>query len=395
VRAPHAAVPALLVALAVGCPARDAGAGGSLDALTVRAGAELVVYQDNDATTVVSPVVFGGVENVLGGWGVSGSMLVDVVSTASADIVATASTRWKEVRYAPALSGHRRFGDVDVTLRGAFSSEPDYLSLAAGTSVSIDLAHKMVTPTLTYDFAHDTLGRAGTPFSLFSRPIARHSASLGVGIVLSKSTVFVPSLSAVVELGDGSKPYRFIPVFDQAHVGLVQPGMVAAQLDPLRLDFRPLEQLPTERQRWALDGRLLHRFSSSTLRLDQRLYADTWGLKATTTDARWFVDTSERVRIGGHARFHAQTSVSFWRLAYQATLTSQGPKVPALRTEARELGQLFTPTAGLDLRLVLDRQRRLALTFGGDVSYTRFLDQLFITQRVGFLGTSMLEAEIE
>ena len=384
-----AVAPALLVALGLAGEVRAEGP------LTVRAGSELAVYQDTDATTVVSPVLFASVENVLSGWGLSGSFLVDVVSTASADIVATASSRWSEERYAPALSGHRRFGGFDVALRGSLSSEPDYLSVAGGTSISLDLARKTVTPMLTYDFAHDTLGRAGTPFSLFSRPIARHTASLGVSLVLDKATVFVPSVTAVVELGDGSKPYRFIPMFSDTAALQVQPGMVAAQIDPLRLDFRPLEQLPTERQRWALDGRLLHRFSRSTLRVDERLYADTWGLRATTTDVRYFDDVSPRVRLGGHARLHAQNAVSFWRLAYVATMTSAGPRIPALRTEARELGALYAPTVGLDLRWALDRGGRFAFTFAGDLTYTKFVDQLFIDHRVGFLGSTVFEMEFE
>ena len=149
---------------------------------TVRVGSETAIYQDTDATTVFTPVVFGGVENVLAGWGVNGSFLVDVVSTASADIVATASTRWTEVRVEPAISGHRRFGDADVALRGSLSNEPDYLSFAAGTTVSIDLHHKMITPSLSYDFGHDTLGRAGTPFSVFSRPIVRNTAFARRGV---------------------------------------------------------------------------------------------------------------------------------------------------------------------------------------------------------------------
>ena len=370
----------------------DARAGGPL---TVTAGSETAVYQDTDATTVVSPVVFAGVENVLKGWGVSGSLLVDVVSTASADIVATASSRWSEVRVAPALGAHKRFGDVDVGLHTGLSSEPDYLSVAGGASVSADFAHKMITPTLTYDFAHDTLGRAGSPFSLFSRPIARHTATFGVGIVLNKSTVFVPNLTAILELGDSSKPYRFIPMFDKDSVAQIQPGMLREQIDPLRLDYRPLEQVPTQRARWALDWRLLHRFARSTARLDQRLYVDTWGLKASTTDARYFHDVSDKVRIGGHFRFHAQSQVSFWRLAYVATETSQGPRFPALRTEARELGTLYTPTEGLDLRWALDDKGRFALTFTGDVGYTRFIDQLFIDHRLSFLGSTLFETEIE
>ncbi len=394
----------LMVVFAVAADARADGAAGNdgkpsspsaVSPLTVRTGSEVAVYQDTDYTTVVTPVVFAGVESPLGGWGVSGSLLVDAVSTASADIVATASTRWQEVRVAPALSGHKRLGDVDVALRASGSTEPDYLSLAGGVSVSADLARKMVTPALTYDFAHDTLGRAGTPFSVWSRPIQRHTASLGVAFVLDQATVFVPSVTGVFEIGDTSKPYRFIPMFDAAHVGLVQSGMGASQIDPIRLDFRPLEQLPTERQRWALDGRLAHRFANSTLRVDQRFYADTWGIKASSSDVRWFVDVTPRLRAGAHLRFHIQTAVSFWQLAYVATMTPQGPKVPALRTEARELGALYTPTEGLEFRFALDRRGRFALTLGADMGETKFIDQLFIDHRLSVLGTTLFETEIE
>ena len=394
-RLPAAVAPASLIVMGLAGVAGDARAAGPLGPLTVHAGSETAVYQDSDATTVVSPVVFAGVENVLKGWGVNGSFLVDVVSTASADIVATASSIWREVRFAPALGAHRRFGEFDVAVRAGLSSEPDYLSVAGGLSISRDLAHKMITPTLTYDFAHDTLGRAGSSFSLFSRPIARHTASLGVAMVLDKSTVFVPNLTAVFEFGDTSKPYRFVPMFDEATAPRIQPGMTREQLDPLRLDYRPLEQVPTQRQRWAFDWRLLHRFSRSTVRLDQRLYIDTWGLKATTTDLRYFADVSPKVRLGGHLRFHGQSAVNFWRLAYVATETSQGPRFPALRTESRELGTLYTPTVGMDLRWALDQEGRFALTFTGDVAYTKFVDQLFIDHRVSFLGSTLFEMGFE
>ena len=253
----------------------------------------------------------------------------------------------------------------------------------------------MITPSLSYDFGHDTLGRAGTPFSLFSHPIVRNTASLGVAMVIDKATLFVPTLWVQLEGGDTSKPYRFVPMFDRAGAARVQPGMSAAQIDPLRLDLRPLDQLPTQRARWALDWRLLHRWSATTLRVDQRLYLDTWGLKATTTDARCFGDASNRVRLGGHLRFHAQTGVSFWKLAYVATMTSQGLVVPALRTGAHELGPLLSPTAGLDMRVALDKAGLFALTVASDVAYTRFIDHLFITDRVSFLGSTTLEVELE
>ena len=55
---------------------------------------------------------------------------------------------------------------------------------------------------------------------------------------------------------------------------------------------------------------------------------------------------------GSLASFHAQTAVSFWKLAYEATWTSQGPRIPALRTEARELGMLATRAGPPSLRRI-------------------------------------------
>jgi hypothetical protein len=385
-------LPIALLACAAFCAGKDARAEGD-SPLTIRAGAEMSLYQDNKATTVTSPTVFAGVENVLAGWGVSGTLMVDVVSTASADIVATASTRWKEVRIAPAIRGRHRFGDGDVAVRAAVSSEPDYLSVAGGATYSVDLANKLVTPSFSYDFSHDLAGRTATPFSLFARPINRHTLSSSVSLIMSKATVFVPAISATFENGDTSKPYRYIPLFSPNAATQVVSGMSALAINPLRIGLTPLEQLPMSRQRWSLDGLILHRFAQSTVRLEERLYVDTWGLKATTADAHYQIDLSESTRIGAHLRFHAQTGVSFWRLAYVAQSTSAGYEVPALRAGGPELGPLFTPTEGLDLRIELSHHNHLALSFAADVAETRFLDHLYLTERTSFLGATTLDAE--
>ena len=75
-------------------------------------------------------------------------------------------------------------------------------------------------------------------------------------------------------------------------------------MNAARLPERVLEQLPTSRNRFSMSGRLAHRFQSSTLRLDERLYADSWLLLATTTDARYLVDASKRFEM---ARTSAST----------------------------------------------------------------------------------------
>ncbi|MEJ7729632.1 MAG: DUF3570 domain-containing protein [Polyangiaceae bacterium] len=354
---------------------------------------EVSAYADNDYTEVLTPAVTGSLESPTGGWGLTASFLVDVVSSASADIVASASPRWTELRYAPALSVHHPIADADVAVHGALSHEPDYLSLSLGGSVAMDILRKSVTPSIGYTYSHDTVGRAETPFDVFSRVVQHHAIDLSASFVIDKATMVIGSGTLVVESGDGSKPYRAIPMFDPAAVGRAYAGMGAAAVDRLRTDDRPLEQLPTERERWALEGRLLHRFARSTLRLGERLYTDSWGLWATTTDARWLIDVGPSVRLGPHLRLHEQTGVDFWRLAYTAVPGPDGVVLPALRTGDRELGPLVAATTGFGFGLQLTRGLRATLE--GDTVFTQFLDHLYILQRAGVLTTATLEASIE
>src|SRR5262249_53093577 len=150
-----------------------------------------------------------------------------------------------------------------------------------------------------------------------------------------------------------SKPYRYVPLF--APGTDVPKGAPVDLVNKVRLSYRPLEQLPTSRDRFALSGRIAHRFDATTMRADERLYADTWALFATTTDVRVISDLSSRVQLGPHLRFHAQKAVNFWQRAYVVQL---GFDFPALRTGDRELGPLYGITAGGSIHFGLGPSER-------------------------------------
>jgi hypothetical protein len=363
--------------------------------LNLHFGSEVSGYHDSDHVDVVTPAFFFNVESPTGGWGFGGSLLVDVVTAASTDIVATASPRWTEQRYVPAIGGHKRFGDVDVNLHGALSYEPDYLATSVGTTVAVDFRQKTVTPSITYDFAYDISGRSGTSYDVFSRKLMRHTVDLGSTFVIDKSSIFAASFTSVFEDGDSSKPYRYIPMFAKGIAPRVLPGQSITSVNFYRNPERVLEQLPTDRQRFALSGRYARRFTTSTLRADERLYIDSWGLKASTTDARFLVDLTKNIRVWPHLRFHAQSGASFWKLAYVAEQSPTGLQVPALRTGDRELGPLLGLTGGAGVRFAFGEDKNWGLMFTGDVNYTRFLQTLFILQRVGYLGALTLEVDVE
>jgi hypothetical protein len=362
----------------------------SAQSIDARVGTEYGQYADSDHVFVETPSVHGAVANPTAGWSAGGQYLVDIVSAASADIVSTASRNWTEVRQEGNVEGAYKPGNLGASLDASVSSEPDYLSWAAGGAVTQDLLSKSLTLQLGYGHGHDVAGRTGTPFSVFSRVIDRDAFKAAVGFVLDRATVVSLLGDVDLESGDSSKPYRYIPLF--APGTIVPRGAPIDMVNGLRVSARPLEQLPLSRQRYAVTGRLAHRYARATLRLDERLYADSWAMLATTTDVRFLFDLGTRVETGPHARVHAQSAVSFWERAY--TL-GPGYDFPALRTGDRELGPLVNVTAGWTLQIALGRAadpRAWLLGFHLNATSTQYLDDLYVTQRVSALGGVSLEA---
>jgi len=358
---------------------------------------ELSGYHDSDHVDTFTPAFVASAESPTGGWGINGSFLIDVVTAASADIIATASPRWRETRYVPSIGGHKKLGDVDASLKANLSHEPDYLAISFGGGASIDLRQKTITPALSYEFSHDISGRAGTPFSIYRRDINRHGINASVTFVLDKSTFFAAALTSVLENGDTSKPYRYLPMFAPDVAKRVPIGLSIDGVNKNRLTIRALEQLPTNRQRWAVAGLLGHRFTASTIRVEERLYVDSWGLKASTTESQFLVDMNERVRVWPSLRFHVQSGASFWQHAYAATSSTKDGTftLPALRTGDRELGPLYGLTIGGGARYAFGEKKSWAISVNADIVYTRFLDHLFLLDRLGLFGATTLEVDLE
>jgi hypothetical protein len=363
----------------------------------VKSKGEVSAYTDSDSVSVFTPALQGSIENPVSGWSANGSYLVDVVSAASVDIVSTASRHWTEVRHAAEIGGTYKPNTVGATVAGSVSREPDYLSLTGGGVLTMELAHKTANPTFAYSYGHDTAGRSGTPFSVFSHELVRHTMTGALELILDPFTLLSFSVDGIFEIGDQSKPYRFLPMFDAATAPQIPHGASVDFVNRRRLPGRVGERLPGTRNRFAVSGRIAQRLSGSTLVLSERLYTDDWGLKASTTDLRFVIDLSKRVLVWTHLRGHFQSGVSFWRRAYVAALSPDGPmSLPKLRTGDREQSPLEGGTFGAGLRWDVGsaaRPHSFSLVSQVDVLTTEFNDALFIQSREGILGVLDVEAE--
>lgn len=367
--------------------------------LVVRAGLELSGYTDTNAVNVVSPSINAAFSSPTSGWNIGGSYLLDVVTAASPDIVSMASPAFRDRRHAASLNGGFKPGIFSLQGNAGFSVESDYTSLSAGLAATADLRDKLITPRIAAGFSHDTIGRSNTSFDVFSHQLDTLSVDAGVTFVLSPTTLMMVNLTGQFERGDQSKPYRYIPMFSPSIARKIPQGATVDLVNRYRLPLRPQEQLPTERDRYALGARFIRRMNNATLRLDQRFYFDTWGTKASSTDARFVQDVGKQIRVWPHLRFNAQTAASFYQLAYVAALNQDGSiTVPLFRSTDRELSPLLTLTAGGGARFALtspESPTQLGVTVQGDVMYTRFLDALFVTTRTALYGTVGLDGEFD
>jgi hypothetical protein len=371
-------------------PKPSASAGGGP---VVRASTEVSAYTDSDAVNVLSPTVSGAVTDELAGWSIGGSYLVDAVSAASVDIVSTASSHWTERRHVGAGSASFKAGSVSVALSGGFSREPDYLSLGGGGVVSLELAEKNVMPFIGGSYGHDLVGRTGDPMDAW-QPLNKVSIKTGVTFVVNRSTIASLSFDEIIERGYLAKPYRYLPVVAPGVSAQVPAGASVDLVKSLN-EYSVAENVPNQRNRSALAGRIAVRSGIATFRGDERLYYDNWGLIATTTDIHEYVDLGSRVTVWPHLRAHLQRGAEFWRRIVEQIPNPVGPAgIPTYRAGDRELGPLYTMTGGLGMKIRLnaDTHAPWMLTFQIDGIYTRYLDAVYITQRRAVFSALGLEA---
>jgi hypothetical protein len=360
---------------------------------SVRASTEVSAYTDSDAVHVLSPTVSGAVADEVAGWSIGGSYLVDAVSAASVDIVATASSHWVERRHVGAGSASFKAGPAAVALSGGFSREPDYLSIGGGGVISLELAEKNVMPFLGGSYGHDLVGRTGDPMSTWPE-LNKVSLKAGVTFVVNRSTIASLSFDEIMERGYLAKPYRYLPVVASGAAAQVPVGASIDLVKSLN-EYSVAENVPTARNRSALAGRLAYRSGSATFRGDQRFYYDSWELAASTTDLHEYIDLGSRVIVWPHLRAHVQKGVVFWRRITEQIPNATGPAgIPTYRAGDRELGPLYTLTGGfgIKIRLNSDVHAPWTLSIQMDGIYTRYLDAIYIAQRQAIFGALGLES---
>jgi len=246
------------------------------------------LYQDTDHTTINTTVVAAKASPTTD-LKVDGHYLVDIITSASVDVISAATTAFHETR-------HEAAGGVSwhgLSAGYVYSVENDWESHTASADIQQDFNHRF-TLSLGGRYVANAVGRAKDPN--FHRSLDAYGGDVGLTFVLSPMDLLHLSYTAAYLDGYQASPYRFV-TFDKQMLG-------APETDP------------TTRLRHAVTLRWNHHGEGDTaLRSHVRVYSDDWGIVSATVGTEWVIGMGAW-ETGLHVRGYAQNGADFYQASY-------------------------------------------------------------------------------
>ena len=246
---------------------------------------------------------------------VTGSVYVDAVSSASIDVVTSAS-RYTERRTEYALSAEHVHRDTRMTVSGSTSREPDYVAKRLGLDLAQDVFGGMSTVSMGFTRGNDDVGKHNEPS--FAQTADHWQYRAGASLILSPRWIASFNGEALADEGYLGSPYRVAYVF-----GAAVP-----------------ERVPGTRSARALKLRVAGDLGSrNAIQAGYRYYWDSWGIAARTLDLNYSQHVGDDWLLDGSVRWHSQHKAVFYSNDSQAETR--------YITRNRQLGSFHDLTLGV------------------------------------------------
>lgn len=282
------------------------------------------VYQDDDATTVVSPRTRVQARPAEG-WTIAAGWAADVTTSASVDVTTSATRAWRETRNEAFGSVATTQGDVSANAGAVYSTENDWRSLGLGGGGAVELLQRNLTLSGHYGLSLETVGRNDDEG--YARPLTVHTLEVGAAQLLSPEAVGSITYTVSAAHGALQSPYRYVPI--AGGVSVVP------------------ERHPDARLRQAVTLRLNHHvFRDSAVQADYRLYVDDWGVLSHTAGVRYLVHFDPGLTLRLRVRGYLQGAADFYRDDYDELVTYVSAD--------RELSRILGVMAGAKLAYRLE-----------------------------------------
>ncbi|MGH8203984.1 MAG: DUF3570 domain-containing protein, partial [Steroidobacteraceae bacterium] len=228
-------------------------------------------------------------------YAVSANYYVDMVSSASIDVVTTASP-YQEERTQYGVGFEYLRGKVTYAASFSNSSENDYNADTANLSISQDMFGDLTTVSLFFARGWDDVTRRGD--EVFADEIDRRIYGVDVSQIATKNLILGLSFETITEEGFLNNPYRQVRYVDPEDAR-------GYAYEPERYPRTRTGNALSLRGRWYLPYR-------AALEGDYRFYTDTWEIRAHTADVSYTHPLDEEWTFDVHYRFYTQNAAEFY-----------------------------------------------------------------------------------
>jgi hypothetical protein len=230
-----------------------------------------------------------------GKFSASANYYVDKVSSASIDVVTTASPYEEErTQFSVGLDylHDRWLMNIGMTK----SDENDYTAETFNFGISQDVFGDLTTVSLGYSLGNDTVGRRGD--AAFADVVERQQYRLGLSQILTKNLLLGLSFETITDEGFLNNPYRSVRYADTG--------------SPLGYSYEP-ELYPRTRTSDAGSMRLRYYLPyRAAIHGEYRSYADTWDIKSDTFELGYTHPLESGWVIEAKLRFYSQDKADFF-----------------------------------------------------------------------------------
>jgi hypothetical protein len=228
-------------------------------------------------------------------YSVTANYYVDMVSSASIDVVTTASP-YKEQRTQLSLGADVLNGRTQYAVAFVNSDENDYTANTAAIDVSQDLFGDLTTLSFGYSRGWDEVRKRGDPD--FNEPVDRSTWRIGLNQILTPSLMVGMNWELVSDEGYLNNPYRSVRYLDpDAAVGYAyQPEVYPHTRVSNAVAVNARYFLP---YRAALAG-------------NYRWFTDTWGIDASTVTLAYTHPWGDRWLFELTYRWYTQNAADFY-----------------------------------------------------------------------------------
>ena len=252
-----------------------------------------------------------------------GNYYVDMVSSASIDVVTTASP-YDEERKQWSLGMDYLRGNTTMSLNYVSSVESDYDASTWALSVKQDFFGQLTSVALSFGHGENVVGRSDD--ETFARDMRAQQYGVGITQILTKNLITALNFETVTEEGFLNNPYRTVRYAD--------PGSA------LGYSYEP-ELYPNTRTSNALGIRAKYFLPyRAAVEAEYRYFTDTWDIEGHTVSLGYTHPWKNWV-FTGKVRLHDQTGASFFSDLFPRSEATN------FRGRDKELSEMSTTTVQL------------------------------------------------